>query len=424
MCAFYKYKEMKKYQFFISIKHNRVIIMSDNIFICKICGKNDFKNAAGLSNHIIRFHKVSKKDYYDIYLKKDNEGICKFCTQKTAFWDIVHGYRLYCSRKCSEADTVNRMHAIYETYQERYGTTNIMELDWVKEKIKATCKKRYGVTHYNKSEESKIKHKKTYFDKTGYENPSQNPEVKQKKKETTYFHYGVENPNQSKDIIDKRRQTCLEKYNKISYAQTDEFKEKFKQTCLEKYNVDNPNKSEIIKEKKKQTLLIHFGVESPMYSDIIKEKLKQTMKEKYGAECASHILEIVKRGKKKYIYNNIMFDSSWEVAYYIYLIDHNVQFQYHPNIKFKYRYKGKIHYYMPDFLVNGHIIEIKGDQFFNKDGIMISLYNKENDHLSYIKQQCMKRNNVWILRNKDLQHCFDYINKQYGKNYIKQFKRK
>lgn len=56
--------------------------MSDNIFICKICGKT-FNTIFSFSSHIKNYHKpLTAKDYYDKYLKKENEGICPVCGKK------------------------------------------------------------------------------------------------------------------------------------------------------------------------------------------------------------------------------------------------------------------------------------------------------------------------------------------------------
>lgn len=46
------------------------------------------------------------------------------------------------------------------------------------------------------------------------------------------------------------------------------------------------------------------------------------------------------------------FDSIYEIAYYIWLIDHNIEFKYEPEIRITYLYEGKDHVYMPDFIVN------------------------------------------------------------------------
>lgn len=50
---------------------------------CEIC-KNEFKD----KQHITRFHKISLKDYYDTYLKRENEGICLCCGKETKFYNL------------------------------------------------------------------------------------------------------------------------------------------------------------------------------------------------------------------------------------------------------------------------------------------------------------------------------------------------
>lgn len=75
------------------------------------------------------------------------------------------------------------------------------------------------------------------------------------------------------------------------------------------------------------------------------------------------------------------FDSIYEIAYYIWLKDHNTAFEYEPIVKFKYVYDGKEHWYMPDFLVDGHYVEIKGDHFFKEDGTMQNPYDHRQDDL-------------------------------------------
>ena len=39
--------------------------------------------------------------YYDVYIKQNTEGICKYCGQQTTFLgSLVQGYAIYCSNKC------------------------------------------------------------------------------------------------------------------------------------------------------------------------------------------------------------------------------------------------------------------------------------------------------------------------------------
>lgn len=63
---------------------------------CQICNK-EFKR---LGFHVKKLHKISPKEYYDTYLKKNNKDKCKTCENITTFIDIERGYRNYCSTKC------------------------------------------------------------------------------------------------------------------------------------------------------------------------------------------------------------------------------------------------------------------------------------------------------------------------------------
>jgi hypothetical protein len=75
--------------------------MCDNseMVSCEICGR-DFGDLNKLSKHF-RVHKISSKDYYDKYLKKDGEGICALegCSKQAKFSNITKGY----SRGCCQS---------------------------------------------------------------------------------------------------------------------------------------------------------------------------------------------------------------------------------------------------------------------------------------------------------------------------------
>ena len=77
---------------------------------------------------------------------------------------------------------------------------------------------------------------------------------------------------------------------------------------------------------------------------------------------------------------------------------------------------------MPDFIVEGTIIEIKGDHFFKEDGTMQNPFDHSLDGLYEAKHQCMIANNVKILKSNEYQKIECYIENIYGKNYLKQFK--
>ena len=73
---------------------------------CAVCGKtiklDKTKRTVQFSWHL-REHNLTLKEYYDSYIKKPDEGICKFCGKPTKFIDIYKGYNDYCGRVCAVA---------------------------------------------------------------------------------------------------------------------------------------------------------------------------------------------------------------------------------------------------------------------------------------------------------------------------------
>ena len=52
--------------------------------------------------------------------------------------------------------------------------------------------------------------------------------------------------------------------------------------------------------------------------------------------------------RRKYVYDGIMFDSSIEIVYYIWIRDSGEAIQ-RSNVAFPFVFNGKTHYYIPDF---------------------------------------------------------------------------
>ena len=210
--------------------------------------------------------------------------------------------------------------------------------------------------------------------------------------------------------VAKARQTFLKKYGVDSPMKTQEIKDKLKQAFLAKYGVDNPTKVVAIKEKIAKTNKWKYGAENPFASDKIKNKIVETNLNKYGATNPMQCKEIRDKAAKKYHYNGISFDSSWELAFYIYHADLGEEIQ-REKTSFKYEYQGKTHKYFVDFTVNAVNYEIKSDYLFR---YMIT--HKES--IEYAKYECMLRHNVVILQAKDLKKCLAYVSKKYGKDFL------
>jgi len=69
---------------------------------CQICRKQF--SSRGMGQHLQKTHRVSVKDYYDQYLKKPKEGLCKTCGKPTAFRTFTSGYSSYCCQYCTTQD--------------------------------------------------------------------------------------------------------------------------------------------------------------------------------------------------------------------------------------------------------------------------------------------------------------------------------
>lgn len=257
----------------------------------------------------------------------------------------------------------------------------------------------------------------TNIQKYGCENVFSNDIIKDKIKNTNIEKYGVDNPAKSSKIQEKIKDTCLMKYNVEYSFQSDNNKDKTKKFFLEKYGVEHPSQVKEIKDKMVETWKQH--------KEQAQENYKKTMLERYGVEYPYQNYDVQTKGKKKYLYDGYYFDSSWELAFYIYCVDNNIPFSYHPAISFEYTYNGDTYKYFPDFKVNDKIIEIKGLQFFeNKDpnGKMINPFDRGLDDKFEAKHKCMIQNNVRIIT--DCSKYIDYVNKKYTVDFLELFSTK
>lgn len=237
---------------------------------------------------------------------------------------------------------------------------------------------------------------------------------REKQYSTCEKKYGNRFPQKTQAVKDKCKKQNQEKYGKDWFVQTDEFREKSRETCLEhsngKYEHSGQYPEAIAKRVEK------------FDADKWREHYKATSLERYGVTSPMKIPEIRKKCQHKYLFDGVNFDSMPEIAYYIYLRDHNIEFEYQPNKPIFYFVNGKMHAYHPDFLVEGRLVEIKGKQYF-KNGKLIDPYTKNNERAE-AKYQCMLENDVKLIIGDDYQQYLDYVKEKYGKDYLKRFIKK
>lgn len=107
------------------------------------------------------------------------------------------------------------------------------------------------------------------------------------------------------------------------------------------------------------------------------------------------------RGKKGR-YKGYFCDSTYELVYIIYNIDHNIPFKRCERF-YTYEIEGKVHKYYPDFeLADGSLVEIKG-------------YHTK---LVDIKLKSVNDRPISILFEKDLKYAFDWVKEHYSYKYL------
>lgn len=176
---------------------------------CKECGQ-EFTKIDCVTRHAKMVHKMEPKVYYDKWFKKEGEGICKCCGVETKYWNLEHGYREFCSRKCFWKVTT--------------------QLDSVKEKRKQTCKEKYDSENYIQSSDFKKKSEYTNLKEYGIKNAGGSAESIKKIKATKLANYGSETYNNMEQTYATKELKYGDKYynNKM---QT-------RRTWNAKYNID------------------------------------------------------------------------------------------------------------------------------------------------------------------------------------------
>lgn len=184
--------------------------------------------------------------------------------------------------------------------------------------------------------------------------------------------------------------------------------------------MENPFLSKEIQTDIQSKINAKFGGMGYASSEL-KEKAYSTTKIKHGAEHYTQTVEYHQTKKHKFQsikYPNMMFDSKWEMLVYEFCKDNDIPVEYSPEISYDYEYDGKVWTYHPDFLINGKVFEVKGDNFFrtNKHSgkeEMFCPYGRKKlgeDKWAWLcgkfeaKHQCMLKNNVPILRNRDIKN--------------------
>jgi len=277
-----------------------------------------------------------------------------------------------------------------ETCKEKYGVENVFQLNEVKEKSKETLEKEYGV-----SNPRFLQLDSNYTKKTNDRKQKEIEEVSKEKLD---------------ENLEKLSNLKLTKWDEWTPEDINAITEKRKVTCKEIYGVEFAQQSTIVKEHYKENSLKNWGFESPQQSPVLRKKIENSFLEKYGT----------KHPNFKFKYQNQLFDSSWELAVWVWAKDNGKEIEREP-VGLTYTFNGIEHTYFPDFRLGGKLIEIKGPQFF-KDGKMINPYDHTQDELFEAKHQCGLQNGVEFWDKDKMDPILNYIEEKYTKDFLNLFR--
>jgi hypothetical protein len=201
--------------------------------------------------------------------------------------------------------------------------------------------------------------------------------------------YGVENTFSLPEVRQRTNEKNLREHGCLWNTQRSQMIEKSKRTCLQKYGVENASKSSEIKKKYEDLMMKKYGVTNAYKSETVKEKIKETCLAKYGVDNVAKSFEIRGKSWNKhcYEYDNIKFDSSWELFYWIWCKENDVSIE-RNTIGYDYL---DGHKFFIDFIVDGRLVEVKNTYLLSKfeEKEIIKLLNQLNGILIH-KHEILK----------------------------------
>jgi len=211
---------------------------------------------------------VNSKEYIDYS--------CDYCGKETGntYQNYYKNHNKSTIRKdaCKECVAEKRKEVVLD----KYGVSNISQLDEVKSKKEITCLEHFGVFCNLIADDTKNKIKNTNQKIYGVDNVAKNSNVKEKARQTNLDRYGVEWTSQSQQMRNNTLITMNERYGEDYGINVPEIRNKIEKTNLDRYGSKCVFGSEYFKDKSKQTIQDKFGVDNVSQCEEIKMKKAET----------------------------------------------------------------------------------------------------------------------------------------------------
>ena len=174
-----------------------------------------------------------------------------------------------------------------------------------------------------------------------------------------------------------------------------------------------------VRKKIKETMKSKYGTESYFSAKGFRKKAELSFFKKRGQELKDYLAQ---NHRSRFEFGSNRFDSSWELAVWIWSKDHNKEIIRQP-VTLNYEYNGQSFTYYPDFSIDGQLVELKGPQFFDGSK-MVNPYGRTQDDKYEAKHQCALDNNVQIWSSQEIQPILDYVSQTYSEDFLELFKTK
>jgi hypothetical protein len=183
----------------------------------KFCIPIYLENSIKLNNIYVSVDLIKKFIFEDI---KTTSEVAEYLSQQCGITigraivrKIFNHYNIIIPPEIKKQHNLKRADTIAKNLQEKYGVSNVFQLEQVKNKSADTKEERYGNAHFNNME----KNRKTCQKKYGVDNYSQTVQCREKIKQTNLERYGETAPAKNKEILAKMQQTCIERYGVDNY---------------------------------------------------------------------------------------------------------------------------------------------------------------------------------------------------------------
>lgn len=307
--------------------------------ICKCC---EFlaKNHRSLMAHVRWNHKLTVKDYYDIYVKIDGEGLCPECGNETTFRGSH--YLKYCSKKCHATASETRLAISIR------ATGKKQSQETIDKRIKNTDQKKKEATR-----------QKTMIDK--YDSLSTNDALTEEQ---------LISKSNKLSAAGKGRKHTKEHHEKIIATKTKngklkhtaETKAKMSKTHLANYASDNPPNS--MPKEGKSGYNHKTGYVNGIY-------FRSSYEERFLETCQQFNITVESAGTKEF--------------------------------RLKYFIGDKQHFYYPDFYLPDYdcVIEIKPCSMITVDEVFVKLeagnmYNKAQNYMVFTEEELFDERFTWV----------------------------